>query len=55
MQDGLEDVLRPVGENMCRYESLTDGTLDLLDIVIMNEYLDVRAENERRYHDANTE
>ena len=31
---------------MCRYESLKDGTLDLADIALMNESLDVVAENQ---------
>lgn len=33
---------------MCRYESLKDGTLSLGDVMLMNDALDVRAENERR-------
>ncbi|MFY2513745.1 DUF6889 family protein [Acinetobacter soli] len=31
---------------MCKYESLKDGTLDLNDIALMNEALDVVADNE---------
>jgi hypothetical protein len=50
--DGEEWLLRPIGEGMCRYESLKDGTLDLVDIARMNEYLDVRAENRARIEDA---
>lgn len=38
---------------MCRYESLLDGTLSLYDVALMNDFLDVRAENERRYYEAN--
>lgn len=34
---------------MCHYESLKDGTLDLADVALMNDALDVMAENERRY------
>jgi len=30
---------------MCNYESLKDGTLTLADIALMNESLDVEAEN----------
>ncbi|EPL3172198.1 DUF6889 family protein [Serratia bockelmannii] len=30
---------------MCSYESLKDGTLSLADIALMNESLDVEAEN----------
>ncbi|WP_407673293.1 DUF6889 family protein [Ochrobactrum chromiisoli] len=37
---------------MCRYESLVDGTLDLSDIARMNDALDVRDENQRRYQKA---
>lgn len=33
---------------MCRYESLIDGTLDLVDIAKMNDSLLVRAENKER-------
>ncbi len=46
-------LMRPVIEGMCKYESLKDGTLDLEDIARMNEMLDVRMENERRYREAN--
>ncbi len=46
-------ILRPVMRKMCLYESLKDGTLDLVDIAKMNEALDVEAENERRYREAN--
>lgn len=30
---------------MCRYESLKDGTIDLADIALMNDALDVLAQN----------
>lgn len=44
-----EDYLfRPVLRGMCHYESLKDGSLDLLDICKMNEALDVQAENQFR-------
>lgn len=52
MFEGESWLLRPVMEGMCRYESLVDGTLDLKDIVIMNEALDVRAENQYRMEKA---
>lgn len=48
-----EWLLRPVGRGMCKYESLLDGTLSLYDIALMNDYLDVVDENDRRYHEAN--
>lgn len=53
---GEEDwLMRPVGEKMCLYESLLDCTLDLADVARMNDYLDVKSENERRYGEANKE
>jgi hypothetical protein len=32
-----------------KYESLLDGTLGLEDVALLNDALDVQAENERRY------
>lgn len=50
---GDEDwIMRPVQEGYCKYESLKDGTLDLEDIARMNDAIDVRSENERRYRKA---
>lgn len=37
--------MRPVIKGMCRIESLKDGSVDLADIAMMNEHLDVVAEN----------
>lgn len=34
---------------MCRFESLKDGSLTINDVALMNDALDVKAENERRY------
>ena len=48
MSDGEGWLLRPVARQMCRYESLKDGTLDLFDIARMNEMLDVDDENRAR-------
>lgn len=53
MAESDDWLLRPVLEGMCLYESLKDGTLDLCDIAKMNEALDVRAENEKRFRKAN--
>lgn len=39
-------MLRPVIKGMCKFESLKDGTLDLADIALMNDALDVVADNE---------
>lgn len=52
MPEGLDWLLRPAVRGMCRYESLKNGTLDLADVALMNDALDVAAENERRYLDA---
>ncbi|MBX9874645.1 MAG: hypothetical protein K2X84_07290 [Beijerinckiaceae bacterium] len=52
MPDGEDYVLRPVLEGLCRYESLIDGTLTLVDIARMNDALDVRDENAHRAKEA---
>ena len=52
MQDGEDWLMRPVLEGRCMYESLKNGILDLEDIARLNDALDVRAENERRYRKA---
>jgi len=46
LPDGEDWLLRPVVRGMCRYESLKDGSLDLSDIALMNDALDVVAENQ---------
>lgn len=38
-------LMRPVLRGLCRYESLMDGTLDLLDIARMNDAIDTYDEN----------
>jgi hypothetical protein len=53
MAEGEDWLLRPSIDGMCQYESLINGTLDLADVAKMNEALDIRAENERRYRKAN--
>lgn len=50
---GDEDwLMRPVLQHLCKYESLIDGTLTLQDIAMMNEALDVQAENRYRLEKA---
>lgn len=44
-------LLRPIAAGMCRYESIKDGSLDLVDFKIMNNYLDVQAHNEQVAYD----
>ncbi|CDH25708.1 hypothetical protein PSI22_14325 [Xenorhabdus sp. XENO-7] len=38
--------MRPVRNGMCKFESLKNGDVDLADIALMNDTLDVDAENE---------
>lgn len=40
--------MRPITAGMCRFESIKDGTLGLADFALMNDALDVQAENTRR-------
>ena len=49
MADGMDYALRPVLAGLCRYESLLDGTLSLLDVSVLHEAMDVQAENRRRH------
>lgn len=53
MADDEDWLLRPVLEGLCKYESLRDCSLDLEDIAKMNDALDVKMENEKRYRKAN--
>lgn len=46
--DGNEWVLRPVSRGWCKFESLIDGTLDLIHLATMNDAIAVIDENERR-------
>lgn len=46
MPNGEDWLLRPVIKGMCKYESLLDCTLKLNDIALMNDALDVVADNE---------
>lgn len=40
--------MRPVVAGRCELPWLKDGTVDLMDIALLNDALDVQAENERR-------
>ena len=48
MADGEDWLMRPVLSGLCKYESLLDGTLNLVDIKRMHDALDVKEENEFR-------
>lgn len=41
--------MRPVLAGLLKAESLYDGTVDLAQIALLNDALDVQAENQRRY------
>ncbi len=49
MPDGEDWLMAPVVDGLCRYESLLDGTLDMVDIQRMHNAMAVRAVNQRRY------
>lgn len=46
MPGGEEVLLTPVLAGLCKYESLMDGTLDLADVMLLNDALAVKADNE---------
>lgn len=48
MTDDEQWIMRPVLARMCLYESLKNGSLTLVDVAVMNEALDVQAENTYR-------
>ena len=48
MMDQEDWVLRPVLRGLCSFESLRTGTVSLNDIALLNEALDVEAENQYR-------
>ena len=48
MAQGEDWLIRPVMRGLCKFESLKDCSLDLEDVAVMNEALDVEAENQRR-------
>lgn len=37
---------------MCRLKELQDGTYTLTDVALMNDALDIKAENQRRAYEA---
>lgn len=52
MQDGSDWLMRPVLQGMCLYSELIDGTLDLMDVALMNEALDCDEVNQGRLSEA---
>jgi hypothetical protein len=50
---GGEDwLLRPVLEGCIKYESLLDGSVSLADVMLLNDALDIKIENEIRFREA---
>jgi len=45
MPDGTDWLMVPVMQNVCRYESLVDGTLDLVDIARLHDAISVMNRN----------
>lgn len=45
MNDKEDWLLRPVLRGLCKYESLLNGAINIVDIAKMNEALDVEAYN----------
>jgi hypothetical protein len=45
LENNEDFLMRPVLRGLCKYESLIDGTLDLIDIMRMNNALDVDEHN----------
>ncbi|SDO51954.1 hypothetical protein SAMN05216360_12533 [Methylobacterium phyllostachyos] len=48
LPNGYSWLLRPVERNMCLFESLLNGAIDLADIALMNDAISVAAENQSR-------
>ena len=46
LPNGEDFLLAPVKAQMCKYESLLDGTLGLEDIALMNDFLMMEADNQ---------
>lgn len=48
MPDRTDWLMYPVMMGKCRYESLIDGTLDLMDLARLHDAISVMEENARR-------
>ncbi|WP_225365552.1 DUF6889 family protein [Serratia rubidaea] len=40
--------MRPVDAGMCSMADLKGGVIDLYDVALMNDYLDMKADNDAR-------
>lgn len=52
MPNGEDWLMRPVLRGLIRYESLVNGSVDLLDVQICNDALDCADENDWRVAEA---
>jgi hypothetical protein len=48
LPDGEDFVRRPVQAGLISYVALTDGSVDLADIARMNDWIDIKADNDAR-------
>ena len=48
MPEGEGFLVRPVDAGLIPYTALKDGTVDLADIARMNDWLELKADNENR-------
>ncbi len=45
---GEDYILRPVDAGMCTMAEIKTGHIDLYDIALMNDYIDMKADNNAR-------
>jgi len=48
LPEGEDFLMRPVDAGFILYTALKDGSVDLADIARMNDWLDLKADNENR-------
>lgn len=48
LPDGEDFLMRPVDAGYISYTALKDGSVDLADIARMNDWLDLKADNNNR-------
>jgi hypothetical protein len=48
MPDDEGWLYRPMMRGLCRYESLLDGSIGMVDLAVMNDLVDVQDENDAR-------
>lgn len=48
MPDDEGWLYRPMMRGLCKYESLLDGSIGMVDLAVMNDLIDVQDENDAR-------